>query len=614
MSQQRGIAGSEANPPAGRIHPVWPSILLIIGLVVLWAGERVLSGVEGARVPTASLGGACLVAALVWRIQELMAASPDRRRVAQHLALTTGGVVFAIALYAGAAFSEDASRTKGALMALFPVVLVVSASPLFALELAVFSVAFIDRYEHRRTSRAFERGLSLGLLVSAAFLANYLAKEHEVKVDLSQSAEARPSDATKSMMRDLTKPVEVTLFFPRANEVAEALGHYFDEVKGISDKLTIRRVDQALAGKRATEVGVSENGYVAVSFEKSNDKFRVGLDVKSARSALRSFDANLAKSLIKVTRGKSVAYFTSGHGERAIGALEKDDTRSPVSLIKKQLEANQYEVKSLGVAEGLGNKIPDDASIILIVGPEKPFLPEEIESLKQGIAKGARVLIALEAEREGSQLDELLTHLGLKQDKTILANASEFVAATHTAGDRLFLYSNRFSSHASVTTMTRNATKLAALFSKTGSIEKLEEAPSEMKVDIVLTALNATFRDANGNLEADEGEKKSNYGLAAAVTRTATAGAEEGRVFVMADADPMADDYIRFSGNPYLFSDIVYWLRDIKDPVLPTVSEEDVKIVHKRSEDSLWFYGTTLGMPALVALAGFYRVRSRRRR
>ncbi|MBI4817220.1 MAG: Gldg family protein [Deltaproteobacteria bacterium] len=598
---------------APRIHALWPSIVSIVGLAFLWAGERVLSGVEGTRVPLAAVGGASLVAALIGRFQELAAAGPDKKPVATRILLATLGIALAMALYGGSAFVEDTSRTKGVLLAVFPIVLIASAAPLFALEVAVWSVAFIDRYESRRVLKAFERGLALGLLVSVLFLANYVAKEHEMKVDFSQTSEARPSDATKAMMRDLTKPVQITLFFPRANEVAEALQHYFDALEGASDKVTITRIDQALAGKRATEVGVSENGYVAISHEKTNDKFRVGMDVKSARSALRSFDSNLAKSLIKVTRGKSVAYFTNGHGERSLGTLEKDDTRSPVGLLKKNLEANQYEIKPLGIAEGLSNKVPDDASIILILGPEKPFMPEEIAALEQGIAKGARVFIALEAEREGSQLDELLTKLGLKFDRTILANAAEFAALTHTKGDHALIYSNRFSSHASVTTMTRNANKLATLFSKTGSLEKLEETPKDMKVDLVLTAMSATFRDADGDFEPGENEKKSGYGLAAAITRTATAGAEEGRVFVLADVDPMADDFIRFSGNPYLLLDIVYWLRDIKEPVLPTVSEEDVKIVHKRSEDSLWFYGTTMGVPMLVGLLGFFRVRRRQR-
>jgi hypothetical protein len=99
------------------------------------------------------------------------------------------------------------------------------------------------------------------------------------------------------------------------------------------------------------------------------------------------------------------------------------------------------------------------------------------------------------------------------------------------------------------------------------------------------------------------------------VVRTSTAGAEdETRVFVLSDVDVLTDKYVKFQGNPYLVGDIVYWLRDVKEPVLPTVSESDVRIVHKRDEDALWFYSTTLGVPALVLLAGLVISGRRRRR
>lgn len=600
-----------------RIHAMWPTLSLGAGLLLLYFGERVLAGMDGMRVPFAAIGGACVLAALIGRITELGAQGDDRRPVAKKLLAATLGAVVAVGLYGITAYvGEDGNeRVRGTFSVLWPIVLICSIAPLVAIELAVAPVAFIDRYEVRKVHRSFQRGLALGLMVSCVFLANFLAKRHEYKVDLSSGTKAKPTKATEDLLRDLTKPVKVTLFYPQANEVAEALQHYFDQLGDFGGTLEVERMDQALAGKRANEAGVNENGYVAVSHEKAHEKIRVGQKLRSSRSSLRKFDSNFAKALIKVTRGKAVAYFTSGHGERAIDRADKDDNRSPVKLIKRQLEANRYDVKPLGVAEGLGNAVPEDATIILIMGPEKPFLPEELAALKDAIDGGARILIALEAERDGSQLDELLAGLGLKFDRTLLANEGAYVKVTQTKADRNFLYTNRYSSHESVTTMTRNANKLATLFVKTGSLEKLDEVAPDVKVDMVLTAMNATFRDADGDLSYDEDEKKKSYGLAAAVTKTATtSGGDEARVFVVADADLFSDKWIRSQGNPYLFGDIVYWLRDIKEPVLPTVTEEDVRIVHKRSEDALWFYSTTLGMPGLLGLLAIWRIRRRKQR
>jgi hypothetical protein len=47
---------------------------------------------------------------------------------------------------------------------------------------------------------------------------------------------------------------------------------------------------------------------------------------------------------------------------------------------------------------------------------------------------------------------------------------------------------------------------------------------------------------------------------------------------------------------------------------LSTQTEEDVRIVHKKDEDAVWFYASTLGMPVLVAGLGLVMTRGRKRR
>jgi hypothetical protein len=454
--------------------------------------------------------------------------------------------------------------------------------------------------------------MALALAVSALFVGNYLMSRHDKKWDLSYGQKARISEYTTRAIRDLTEPVKITLFFPRANEVAELIEPYFEAVRAASPQVTVNRVDQALAGDLSKEAGVTENGYVVISREKTHEKVRIGDKLSSARSSLRKFDQNFLTAFLKVTREKKVAYFTTGHEERAL-APDSKDSRPPLKLIKQLLEGNQYTVKTLGIAEGLGDRLPADASVVFVMGPEKPFSPAEVETLKRGAAEGARIFIALEGEREGESLAPVLESLGLSYDKTILANEKTNVPFTRTEADRTSIWSNRYSSHESVTTMTRNA-KLATMFGKTGSLTKLEKAPDKVKVEMVLTALDETFADTNGNRTFDADEKKAAFGLAAAVTHTSTTGkkSDEGRVFVTSDVDVFADELVKFEGNLRLLADIVYWLRNVEDPVVPTVSEADVQIVHKKEEDALMFYSTTLGFPILVFAIGMYVTRRRR--
>lgn len=601
-----------------RIHALWPTVAALGAILVLFAGERIFGGDPTLRKVLAALAGVAVLAAIGMRAKEMSAADEDKKPVARTLFLTTLGVGLGLAVYAliPLALSDDASKTARAIAwVVAPILVISSALPLAAVELAVYSVAFIERYELRRVRAALERGLALGLFLSAVFVGNYLMDRHDVKWDLSYGQKARLSPQTATAVRDLTEPVKVTLFYAKANEVAEALEPYFESVRAASPQITVTRVDQALSADLAKQAGVNENGYVVVTRDKTHEKIRIGEKMSSARSSLRKFDTSFLGALLKVSREKKTAYFTVGHQERS-PTPDAKDLRPPLKILKQLLETNQYTVKNLGISEGLGQEIPNDAAVIFIVGPEKPFSPAEVDSLKKSLDHGARLFIALEGEREGDSLTELLDELGLKFDKTILGNERAFGVLTRTEADRAIIYSGRYSSHESVTTMTRNA-KLATVFNKTGSLSKSEKAPDRTKTEIVLTAIDDTFADVNGNYRFDPDEKKQAFGLAAAVTRTSTSGkkSDETRVFVTADADVFADQLLptQGDGNLRLLGDIIYWLRAVEEPVVPAVSEADVQIVHKKDEDALVFYSTTLGVPVLVLALGLVVTRRRRR-
>lgn len=605
-----------------RIHQLWPTWAIAAGCLVLFLGERIYGANDGVRLTLAVTGAAAGLAALVMRINELLSADADAKPVARRLLFATLGVVVALALYASIALvftGDDATdqRMRGVLWGVWPTVFVVSAFALVALEVAVAPVAYNPRYEHARVRTATNRGLSLGLFLAALFFANYIANAKNEKIELSAENTTKPSDQTRQAVRDLTKPVRILLFFPRANEVAETLQRYFEPLADANANVKIELVDHALAGALAKDADVTENGYVAVTSDGAKDKIRVGSKLRSARSALRRFDENFLKALVQVTTQKRVAYIVTGHGERALKTPDKDDPRATMKILKRQLEAWQFTVKTLGVTDGLGSQLPTEDGIIFLFGPTKELMAAEIETLLEATARGARIFVALEGGPDAATLDALLGPLGLAYDPTTLANERVNAPITRTPADVTYVVSNRYSSHESVTTMTRNARELATLYAQAGSLTQVEDGKLErVRTELVVKAMDDTFRDVNGNLRFDADEKKDRYGLAAAVTRTSTTGKkdDEARIYVLADSDVIADDLLKLAqANIYLFRDAVAWLQRAKDPVVPTVSEKDVKIIHKKEDDALLFLGSTFLVPSLVLLLGYFGTRRRRR-
>ena len=89
----------------------------------------------------------------------------------------------------------------------------------------------------------------------------------------------------------------------------------------------------------------------------------------------------------------------------------------------------------------------------MIVGPTKPFLPEEAASLQRYFDKGGRLFIALDPE--GGDMHELVGGLGVKYVTTMLCNDVAIARKSNQITDRQNIVTATYSSHPSVTTLGR---------------------------------------------------------------------------------------------------------------------------------------------------------------
>jgi hypothetical protein len=207
--------------------------------------------------------------------------------------------------------------------------------------------------------------------------------------------------------------------------------------------------------------------------------------------------------------------------------------------------------------------------------------------------------------------------VGLTWSPVILANDHKYVAAQHQPSDVTFIGSDRFSSHASVSTLSRLGAEAPVFFIRASSLDKKEGGTE--KIDFAIKALADTFGDVNQNFTFDGDEKRAAYNIAAAVTKPGTGESKgkepsEMRAFVVADADCFGDFLIkRTKFNPLLFVDALRWLGGEESFAGALTSNEDVRIEHTKQKDTLWFYLTIFGAPMLVGGVGA-AVALRRRR
>ncbi|MFL5349175.1 MAG: DUF4350 domain-containing protein [Hyalangium sp.] len=592
--------------------------VVVVGLIA----ERI-AGAGAALTATVALRTVLLLGLIVWGGLRMAQASGERRVLWRWVLVCYAVGFVGLLLFTaqselgarlwGVPMSQSSPKLAVTFQALFPALLVLSLVPLALLEASAAAMARAPVMETARARGALFSGLGTACVLIFSFSAMYVASQRDVSWDLSYFRTAKPGESTRKIVRGLTDPLQVTLFFPPANEVGEAVAQYFRELGQESPQLQVERLDQAVEPTRARSLGITTNGVVVLSRGEQKEVYTAGLDIDRARGQLQRLDQEIQKRLLTVARPRRVVYLTQGHGERSDDRAAPGTTPRPgIAQLKEFLRGQNVEVQTTSAAEGLGSEVPRDAAAVLILGPTKDFLPEEITALRDYFDKGGRLWIALDPE--GPSYDSLLEMLGLKYLNTPLANDQVYFRTTRQQSDRTNLGTANFSSHPAVSTLSSLGSQAPVAFLGTGAIEPRNPPPKGVITDVTVRAHEATFPDKNHNFTADPGEERNSWGLVVTAEKKGEGKVAQGRAVVMGDSDALADGVLPNLGNAYLALDTLRWLTG-EEAISGTVSnEEDVPIQHTREQDVVWFWATVLLAPAVVLGAGFFVTRRRGRR
>ncbi|MCA2978427.1 MAG: Gldg family protein [Myxococcaceae bacterium] len=589
------------------------SLGLALGLVFVWVGERVVDPDLRAFF---TVGGTALMLAVIGlRASRLNVAATGQ---IERLLLGLHGLVFlAVGLYvvqsdlwakvAGQTLETEWPKLAGSLAALVPALLAVALIPTLLVELSYAAMAKAPVMEVGRVQEAANAGLGLGFVAIFAFSLQYVVTERDVKKDFSYFRTARPGDATRRLVNSLDEPLEVYLFFPPASDVSTVTQAYFDELKAESAMLKVQVLDQALEPVKSKDLGVSNNGTVVLKKKERKESLYLGTEIEKSRTQLRGLDAEVQKRVLQIAKTRRTVYFTQGHGERTQDPVSGDQ-RPTIDKLWRALQEQNFDVRTLSAAEGLGQDVPRDAAAVFVLGPTRAFPPPEASALVEYGKRGGKLFIALDPEA-GLGFEELLTPLGLSFRPEVLTDDKMFARIGRQASPADFrnIGTRTFSSHPAVTTLSR--AQAAVLLVGAGPLKELDTHPADLVIDMALRSQSTTWNDANNNFTADApGEVRQAYGLLAAVTRRAASNKveDELRVLVLSDSDAITDDIVdALEGNVRLVLDGMKWLLGEEQLQGTTNSELDVPMTRTRSQDSAWFYGTTFLAPVLVLALGF---------
>ena len=657
-----------------RILPPLPTYL--VGLLLVLLGERVFASRPAVQVTLLVLGGICIIAGALTRLTPMSGQHPQRTKIDQWMALLTLGTGLAVALSVlvqhqpellgiRAELPTDVhDRRVGVWNVVWIAAILFTLVPLLFAETALYPMRKAPHPEGKRVRAAALAGLTLAIVALYGTLFAYAGGKVGVAIDYSYFKTAKASESTKRIARSLKDPIRVVGLFPSVSDVRREVENYLRDLSRGAPKLQIEFHDRLLEPKIARELRASNDGSIILVRGEVRQFINVGTEQKTARNALRKLDEEFQKNLMKLARNARVAYLTIGHGELN-DRKDKEATAEGrgVQILRKLLETQNFRVQDLGTSQGLSRQVPGDADAVIVLGPHEPLASEELATLERYAKSGGHLLLALDVDGRaanevnsqpavvgsagpkrnkdrdvkstkeeisavvagisgsgtGANLDEIAKIAGLEVEPGTLANDRAFVERNMNKSDYAQLVTNRFSSHASVSTL--NQKNAGIVFFGTGGLKKLD--PNDNRINFVVHSLAGTYVDQNGDFEFDGNETRRDFEFAAAVTYpvTNTPSAkqpsgekkQEMRAFVVADADAFSDLVLmKVRANQVFLLDAVRWLVGEESFAGEINSEEDVRLEHTKEKNVFWFYSTIFGAPAAVLGLGLLLARRNR--
>jgi len=290
-----------------------------------------------------------------------------------------------------------------------------------------------------------------------------------------------------------------------------------------------------------------------------------------------------------------------------------------VDPVKNPAKAKKYKVQSHGtiILEYKGrrekvisreeeditnaNKIPQDASCLVIAGPQKNLFDTEFQAIKEYLDRGGKVLVMIDPYRCPS-MEKFLANYNIElENDTIVDKTSKILG-----GEYLFPVVTKYESHP----ITRNL-NYASFFPVARSL-RLKRETSEIEVEV----LARTGKDAWGETDR-EGliEGKASFDEKKDIPGPLTIGAvssfpvkeekKKARIVVFGDSDFASNDYLEVSGNKDLILSTIGWLAEEESLISIRPREWGyTPLILSEKQSKILFWISVIILPLSVACVG----------
>ncbi len=434
----------------------------------------------------------------------------------------------------------------------------------------------MEEFSYVRWVRRLNRTAQIILFVTLVMAINYIASVNFERYDLTRDHRFSLSAETKAYLAQLPDDVRIIVTTPSESAsddvrfVHKHVTRLLREYESSSNsRINVEYINVYRQSEKAEElvnrfsISPEQDSVIIVSSGDNYkqvlppDLWKVDEEGPTAFTGEQAFTS----AILDVTdQNNKTIYFLKGHGE-----MQPDDV-DPL----RGLSQASYFLRQRNFEQGMLDlttvpKVPEDAGLVVVAGPQTELLPPEQEKLRRYLSEqNGRMLVLLDPARSHG-MDDLFYDWGvLASDMIVIEASNEFIASE---GDSLI---GNFKEHSLTDILRKNQLKVLVGLSR--PIRFDEGSPIDASLTVTELMLSSPQSWAETEYQKDPISFDNNYDIAGpvpiAVVSERSAGDRfglnipGGRLMVIGNTNVFSNNRFNTAANELLFHNIIHWILD----------------------------------------------------
>jgi ABC-type uncharacterized transport system involved in gliding motility auxiliary subunit len=464
----------------------------------------------------------------------------------------------------------------------------VIATIISALLLTVAQIIFYRKtIKHTYQTRFFKNGAShlfrAFLILSILGIINFLVVKNDNTIDLTTQKYHSLSEQSKKIVRDLKKPLKITLFAKRGD-----WDHYLsilDKYEQASSFIELEALDIDKSLPLVRKFNITESGSILINYDKREVVTKVNSEL------------TVTNGIIKATRSREInLYYTIGHGELDYNSKEK----LGASFLKRSIESVNYNLTSLDL---LSENIPKSTDAVIISSPRFGFMENEIEKLEKYLSSGGNLIVLLQSNISGTNQTQLYSLLEKNKIKVIESLVIDRLAKTQGSEFTTPII-NKYSELSSIT----KSFKGRVLFPLSTAIETIADSKFEQVNLLWTTPFPATWaeKDIQGVIDGKANFDSTDLKGPITLGISSFNRENQSKIIVFGSGGFVTNAFESQSSNFNLFLNSLAWVLD--DEGIISINRPGLKkskVMISLSQETLILFFLLIFLPTLFFITAF---------